>query len=628
MTTRNTRRIRFNGRPFLENGLNVTDNPLIVSASEMVDATNILVGSTLARRPRGGQAYFNTDDSDEDSSYPTNPKNNGGSDGPPILGLYEFLRYDSVSGAPKSTLLVRQDDKIWAIDGRTGTADDITGSLSLPDTGRITFQTFEGKVYWVSTNTSEGYNCWDGIAASATAITNDVAVFVGPITGVTGDVDLEADNAGTEGNSIVLTGDGAKTLSTLVSDWNTANPDNTVTLNSANGGDTPAAAQVMQLAGGKYNLPPDGTPAYIISHGGRMWAWGVDGFPYRGYYSTFFDATNFAVSAFGGSGNASAPGSLDFDPFGDPEGLNGAVSFQDRLYFFMKRAQFEVSGNTIETFVVKTINRQIGCVGHHTIVPVGNDVIYASERGILRMSSTDKAIQSEYGFTSRPVSKIWNEALNRDVQKTNYSAAYDEQENLYLISVTSEGNTVNDVVLGLNVQNNVWMGPWDGYDARTLATYIVDGKNRVITGREDGVIGLTGEETRLDFGSPFALAPKFKTGFVYPGDEIDIEHVWKHATVLASSLNGKGKITLNVYVDTIFITSIPIDLDSGEDVLGSTFVLGQSNLGSGVFLPETVSLEGQGYGLQLEVVYNTQVDIGVYGFMVEAVPATAPVQGG
>lgn len=77
------------------------------------------------------------------------------------------------------------------------------------------------------------------------------ATFVGPIAGVTGDVDLEADTAGAAGNNILLTGDGVKDLDTLVSDWNTANPANTVTLNSANGADIPDAAEEMQLSGGE-----------------------------------------------------------------------------------------------------------------------------------------------------------------------------------------------------------------------------------------------------------------------------------------------------------------------------------------------------------------------------------------
>lgn len=81
------------------------------------------------------------------------------------------------------------------------------------------------------------------------------ASFDAAIAGVTGNVQLSADNVGVIGNSILLTGDGSTDLATLVSDWNTANPSNTVTLDSANGSDIPDNAEAMQLAGGVDAVP-------------------------------------------------------------------------------------------------------------------------------------------------------------------------------------------------------------------------------------------------------------------------------------------------------------------------------------------------------------------------------------
>lgn len=551
MTTRATRRISLAGQDFLNGGLNLTDSALIVPPNEMVDATNILIGSTPARKQRQGQEYFNTDDSDATADYPANPKNGGGSS-EPIYGIYEFWRYDGVTGAPKSTMMVRQGEKIWGIDARTGVADDLTGALTLPDGGAVTFQTFEGRVYWTGTGipgTPEGYNYWDGVSGAAVAAAD---------------------------------------------------------------------------------TPPDGTPQYILSHGGRMFAWGVPGFPYRIYYSEFFDAESWsaAFTPFNGgtstAGTAAEPGSLDLDPFGDPVGINGGVSFQDRLYVFMRKAQFEISGNQINNFFVKTISRQIGCIGHHTIVPIANDVIYASERGILRLSSTQKAIESEYGFISRPISRLWNTLINRSLF-AQYSAAYDEEENLYLITGPSSGSTANDTILAFNAQSSVWSGVWSGHKSRRLATYIDGGRNRVISGREDGVIALLNAAERTDLGLPYSS--RFKTGTIFPGQEIDIEHLWKHATILASA-SGTGTIVLNAYVDSKLVASQSIAIDAGSDLLGTTFILGQSQLGSGVFVPQTVGLKGQGYGLQLEVIYNSAVDIQIYGFMIEAVPAGSPTRGG
>lgn len=622
MTSRDTRRIRFNGKEFLNAGLNVTDNPLIVTPQEMVEAPNILVGSTPARKKRGGQAYFNTNDSDATANYPLNPKNNGGSDGDPILGIYEFWRYDFTSGSPKSTLLVRQGSKIWGIDSRTDVAIDLTGSLVLPTTGSVTFQAFEGRVYWTSTNDLEGLYCWDGQSATAIQVENVKASINEAIPGVTGNLHIEADVGGTLGNSVSMVSDGIDDVNTIVANWNAANPNNTVTLISANGTDVPAVGNI-ELSGGLQKLPPDGVPSYIVSHNGRMWGFGVPGYPYRLYASEFYDAESWATNPFGSTGTAEEPTSLDLDPFGDPLGINGGVSFQGRFYAFMGKAIFEVSGFTINDFAVRTISRQVGCVGHKTIQVIGNDVIYASERGILRLSSTDKAIETDYAFLSRPLSKLWNEKLNRSLSH-QYSASYDESDNLYLLSCSSAGNNINDTILVYNVQSDLWT-IWDNHKARVLSTYIVDGVSRVISGREDGILALLGDKVRKDLGASFTA--RFRTGILFPGGEMDIEHIFKSITILAST-DGIGTLTLNAYVDSKLAMSETLDVTSGKDILGTSFILGQSILGNGVFLPITHRIGDKGYGLQLEVLFNTEDDVEVYGFMADVKSADHRIAGG
>lgn len=538
MTSRNIKRIRANGKEFLKDGLNVTDNPLLVPFSEMSEARNLLVGSTPARKPRPGQSYFNTDGEDANATYPLNPKNNGGSDGDPILGLYEFWRY--VAGVPTSTVLVRQGTKIWAIDGRTGAATDITGGLTLPTTGKITFQSFEGRVYWASTNTAEGYNVWTGIG-NATASTP----------------------------------------------------------------------------------PADGTPRYLVSHNGRMFAFGVPGFPYRLYYSEFYDAETFATVALGTTGAAAEAGSLDLDPFGDPKGIVGGVSFQNSFYAFMGRSIFRITGFTINDFAVESFNSHIGCVGHHTIVPVENDVIYASERGILTLSSTDKAVKSEVAFASRPISRLWNKSLNRTIED-QYHATLDNDENLYLLSCASKGSTGNDTILAYNIQSGAWT-TWDGHKARTITTFVdTDGIRRPMFGREDGILSISDPTIRNDLGSPYLS--KFRTGILFPSGGMDIEHVFQDFTILASTV-GSSQITVNAYVDSKLAATEAFDIQSGEDVLGSSFVLGQSALGNGVFVPQTYRIGDKGYGLQLEVIFNTEDESEVYGFVVSTVDADRRIGG-
>lgn len=69
---------------------------------------------------------------------------------------------------------------------------------------------------------------------------------------------IDADFAGVVGN-ITLTGDGAKDVDTLISDWNIANPANTVTLASGDGTQVPDNLTTLDLIGGvdgtEYSIP-------------------------------------------------------------------------------------------------------------------------------------------------------------------------------------------------------------------------------------------------------------------------------------------------------------------------------------------------------------------------------------
>lgn len=79
----------------------------------------------------------------------------------------------------------------------------------------------------------------DGLEVAAT-----FAQFSGQVAGMTTDVTIDADVAGVGGN-ITLVADSIKDIDTLISDWNTANPANTVTLSAGNGAQVPTANIVL-----------------------------------------------------------------------------------------------------------------------------------------------------------------------------------------------------------------------------------------------------------------------------------------------------------------------------------------------------------------------------------------------
>lgn len=75
------------------------------------------------------------------------------------------------------------------------------------------------------------------------------ASFTGLIPGMILSVTLTANNVGSAGNSIVLAGDGTSSINTLISNWNTANPSNQVTLTSGNGTQVPDAGTYASYTG-------------------------------------------------------------------------------------------------------------------------------------------------------------------------------------------------------------------------------------------------------------------------------------------------------------------------------------------------------------------------------------------
>jgi len=85
---------------------------------------------------------------------------------------------------------------------------------------------------------------------SAPAISALAAHFVGQVFGMTTNITITANNLGVGGNSILLTGNGTSSVSTLIAAWNTANPSNQATLSAGDGTQVPSLGATIMLSGG------------------------------------------------------------------------------------------------------------------------------------------------------------------------------------------------------------------------------------------------------------------------------------------------------------------------------------------------------------------------------------------
>ena len=94
----------------------------------------------------------------------------------------------------------------------------------------------------------------DGTGGSpGTGIINGIyAFYTGTITGTSTPVTLTAVTSGPNGNSIILTFNGSTSINTAISNWNTANPNNQITLTSGDGPQIPSNTSSAQPSGGIY----------------------------------------------------------------------------------------------------------------------------------------------------------------------------------------------------------------------------------------------------------------------------------------------------------------------------------------------------------------------------------------
>lgn len=350
--------------------------------------------------------------------------------------------------------------------------------------------------------------------------------------------------------------------------------------------------------------PADGPGKVIFEHAGRMWMLGNDDFPYRLYYSTAFDPEDW--TSLGGSNG----GSVDLSAVGDPVGLVGGISYQNRLYAWTKRRLYELTGNDPTTFTLNLISNGIGCVSHKSIVAAGNDVYFASERGYHSLKQEAAGRQSTTDFKSRAIQKMWNNLLNAGLL-SQLCAQYDERTNNILLSVPSAGQDSNDQILAFNVITERW-ALFPNMNARSMWPLIISDKTIVAMGGEDGVISIFNRVTRQDFGAGYSA--RMKTGVIY-ATKNPLQELRFHSITVLSSTESPCTFSVSWVIDGIKTGSRTITLDAGEATLGVDFILGQSIMGVGQHVPKTISIDDIGYGIQIEIVQGAESDAEIFGFI-------------
>lgn len=524
MSDERSKFFNFFGPEALLGGLNVTDNPLIVGPAEMVEANNIFIAQSLARRKRPGQESYITVTYNEFSD--------------PVRGVIQYWRFLSNTGASAEDVFLHNGDAVYNIENRITAPSDKSGAFTFDTSAVPSYQVFEGILYFTSTAPgTDGYKKWNGRV------------------------------------------------------------------------DTPGNVEAA-------TAPADGDPKYLSTFKARMMAAGVVDFPFRLYVSEALDAEDWTGTSF----------DIDYD--GDPDGINALFGeYQGRFYFATSTSVYELywpDPSDVATAQISRLTDGIGCVGPRMFIKTPNDILFWSYRGLHSLKKTITSDQTEFNFLSKPIQKLVTKQLN-EVNLFRGQSVWDKGNNLMITTVPSAGQSANDVVLSYNVNFNLWT-TWSGIDARSLATVLLSKKEYVLCGREDGDISILDEDNTDDFGDGFAA--NFKTAKIFPGGDIITEKHFMSIILLASSTR-VSDVTVEWSIDGRDGTksgSQVMSLANEQATLGSTFILGQSKLGIGRFLPIRFTVDDYGYNIQLNISCSGDSDIEFYGYILEVEDANAVYQ--
>lgn len=340
----------------------------------------------------------------------------------------------------------------------------------------------------------------------------------------------------------------------------------------------------------------------------------------RLHYSETFDESKWL-----GIGDSGAVDAYPGD--GDPAGILNAYVYKGMLVVGKKAKRYRILGDSPENFYVELISDGMGNEGDLAIAVDETDVIFISRRGIHSQAATDTYGDTDSAYLSSDIKPTFNEWEADELRYTQ--GTYIPELNSIALSVAEEGQSDQNAVWLYNFEvqvpgksrPGVWYR-WPDISCPALSRQFHNDQYRLVFGTADGrLIRAQKPNDYADFGTD-GIAFNIKTGTIYPGSDIQGMKAFKKLTMI---YRPKGNFTFVVKatIDNHQAQFFGFNQISGQDLLGDTFTLGNSTLGSSATLaPFTWTMEGFGRGVTLEITQpSADEQVEIWGFIIEYEPA-------
>jgi hypothetical protein len=371
-------------------------------------------------------------------------------------------------------------------------------------------------------------------------------------------------------------------------------------------------AKYQVLVDDPTNDSPDGD--IIFQHLNRLWMNDKVN-KHRWNYSETFDETIWL-----GVGDS---GAIDISPGdGDPEGIVNGFSYKGAVYTHKRTKYYRVLGVFPEEFQVELVSDGIGAEANLAIPVDQTDVVFVSRRGIHSQEATDRFGDVDNVYLSskiKPTFNSWEPSLLNKLQ-----GVYIPDLNSIAFGVTEDNQTSNNAVWLYNTEvdlgergRGAWYR-WPDVSCTAVSRMRYNDQFRAVFGTVDGrLIRAQTINDWTDFGTD-GIPLTIRTGTIYPGSDVSSMKSFKKISMLYRP-QGNFSFTVKVYIDNFAAQSFSFNQVSGLDLLGQTFILGNSLLGASAGLaPYTWTMDGIGRGMVIEVTQPTADEqVEIWGFMVE-----------
>ncbi len=275
--------------------------------------------------------------------------------------------------------------------------------------------------------------------------------------------------------------------------------------------------------------------------------------------------------------------------------ITGLVVFRESLIIFTEKTISQLTGNTLQDFLLQPITRNVGCVAPDTIEEIGGDVIFLGPEGLRLLSATDRVGDFNLGVVSKT---IQDEMTSLISSSSSFSSCVIKQKSQYRIfgynsSVTS--SSAKGVIGTQTVGNDTSTMSWA--ETVGIKAYVCDGDytnqtETLVFANDDGYV------YQMESGNSFDganIIASFATPFVYINDPRVRKTFYK--MVLYTDPQGGVTTSVNLKLDFDNFGSIQPETISLSNETGTVGFYGNSSAKYGTTV----------YGAKLKKQFETQL---------------------